>query len=456
MAELDELAIQTNACCNLIKTYDCNYLNSMDTDLKKSFYDKVTGGKYCFNTVKRPVLAKLIDNHLNDEKAITIYPFIGGPNSLTVHYSKEFKKTIYVFGEFHNKEINCSNVAEDDPTVDPMDQEVHIEDFLFTLLQTTDTFLDIFIESNPLSSTIRPLESANRLTKLYNQLKKCIIRDSRHDPECLLGRVHWIDTRDGSELSMFTSLYFHDLLNNAISVHIPDSERIVKLEELVDRYKEVFEEIQKLHYISDRYDYFSVKITTNSINVKEFTDTIVHRAIKKFLMNELLTTISDFERIIEAITFLLAKTYSIESDDSKKHYQLRETLTFVSYFLLQIDIINMDYYALLRMFKDFRVDDEQKPAFDGAIIGDQPKKAYNIIIYAGSCHSSRYRRCLKYLGFKMYEKIGDLNKEETCINMKDIIMPFFQTSEIISKDEIDVDLQFIYDHPNIWNNTTTS
>lgn len=37
MAELDELAVQTNACCNLIKTYDCNYLNSMDTDLKKIF-----------------------------------------------------------------------------------------------------------------------------------------------------------------------------------------------------------------------------------------------------------------------------------------------------------------------------------------------------------------------------------------------------------------------------------
>jgi hypothetical protein len=41
---------------------------------------------------------------------------------------------------------------------------------------------------------------------------------------------------------------------------------------------------------------------------------------------------------------------------------------------------------------------------------------------------------LKYLGFKMYEKTGDLNKQETYINMKDIIMPFFQTSEIISKD----------------------
>ncbi len=52
MTELDELAIQTNACCNLIKTYDCNYLKSIDIDLKKSFYDNVTGGKYCFNTVK--------------------------------------------------------------------------------------------------------------------------------------------------------------------------------------------------------------------------------------------------------------------------------------------------------------------------------------------------------------------------------------------------------------------
>ena len=452
MAELDELEIQRNACCNLIKTYDCNYLNVMDKDLKNSFCDKVTNHKYCFNTLKRPVLAKLISNHLNDEKSI--YPFIGGPNSLTVHYSKEFKKTIYVFGEFHSKEINCSNVTEDDLMVDPMEQEVHIEEFLFTLLKTTDTFLDIFIESNPLSSIIRPLESADRITKLYNQLKKCIIRESRHDPECLLGRVHWIDTRDGPELSMFTSLYFDDLLNNAISVPIPHSEKIVKLEELVDRYKEVFEEIKKLYYISDIYEYFTLKITTNNINVKEFTDTIVHRAIKKFLLKELYTTICDFERITDAITFLLEKTYSLEDDDSDKHYRLRETLRFISYFLLQIDMINMDYYALLRVFKDFRVDDEQKPAFDGAIIGDQPKKAYNIIIYAGSGHSSRYRRCLKYLGFKMYEKTGDLNEAETCINMKDITMPFFQTSEIISKDEIDVDLQFIYDYPNIWNNPT--
>ena len=450
MAELDELEIQTNACCNLIKTYDCNYLNVMDKDLKNSFCDKVTNHKYCFNTLKRPVLAKLISNHLNDEKSI--YRFIGGPNSLTVHYSKEFKQTIYIFGEFHNKEINCSNVAED-PAEDAMEQEVHIEEFLFTLLQTTDTFLDIFIESNPLSSN-NSADSAYRISKLYNQLKKCIIRESRHDPECLLGRVHWIDIRDGAELSIFTSLYFHDLLNNAINMGISDSEKIVKLEELVDRYKEVFEEIQKLSTMSDRYEYFSIKITTNSINDKEFTDTIVHRKIKQFLLNELITELYNFQRIIDSITFLLEKKYSNEPDDSHKHYQLRETLRFISYFLLQIDIITMDYYALLRVFKDFRVDDEQKPAFVGAIIGDQPKKAYNVILYAGACHSSRYRRCLKYLRFKMYEKTGDLNKDESCINMKDITMPFFQTSEIVSKDEIDVDLQFIYNRPNIWNNPT--
>ncbi len=48
---------------------------------------------------------------------------------------------MYVFGEFHSKEIDCSNVLGG-----AMEQEVHIEEILFTLLQKTYTFLDIFIE----------------------------------------------------------------------------------------------------------------------------------------------------------------------------------------------------------------------------------------------------------------------------------------------------------------------
>jgi hypothetical protein len=61
---------------------------------------------------------------------------------------------------------------------------------------------------------------------------------------------------------------------------------------------------------------------------------------------------------------------------------------------------------------------------------DQPLSASNVIIYAGDCHSDRYRRFLKSIGNVPIEKTGNfLNHDsmpKNCIDMSRITQPFFK------------------------------
>ena len=126
----------------LINTYDTKILDKLDSGITKSLYEiSVDDGKEIL--VKRPVLTKLINNHLKNQQIIP--DFIGGPNSLTLHWNQDLNKMIYIFGEVHSETEDCDTRFSDARKIGWGPQKLLVEDFFYSLIQTSDVFIDIFL-----------------------------------------------------------------------------------------------------------------------------------------------------------------------------------------------------------------------------------------------------------------------------------------------------------------------
>jgi len=378
-------------CDNLITTYDCKYLDIMDPLLKYSFYTKI--GECVTDKI---VLKKLVENFFQNRYSTDNRPapfYIGGPNSLTVHYDPIENKNIYIFGEKYQSDMDCNQVG-----LQQHDAMMSIEDFLVTLLKTTDAFLDIFLDVS-LDNDTYPHQDL-RINQIFEKLKKCIRKDSRNDYDCLLGRVHWTEINPYKKL---TQQEYIDLFNEIIDAHKKDPD-------------------------SGIFKFFDIKLRTNVHNMKKYkySEEQTHSLsrVTPFMSTELKLKINNYgENFPKYINILL--NHSTSQQD-----EIDSATNFVANALLQIGSITSDFYTLSRMYKPYRINDTTKPAFEGAIIGDQPKKAHNIIVYAGEVHSNRFRRFLKSQEIIMYERTGILDENKTCINTKDIRMPFFNISEL--------------------------
>jgi hypothetical protein len=373
-------------CDNLITTYDCKYLDLMDPLLKYSFYTTVTD---C--VTDKIVLRKLVENffqnrYIKDNRPAPLY--IGGPNSLTVHYDPIENKNIYIFGDMYNSDMNCNQVG-----FQADNSMMSIEDFLVTLLKTTDAFLDIFLDVS-LDNDTYPQQDL-RINQIFEKLKKCIRKDSRNDVDCVLGRIHWTDL---NPYGKFTQQQPRELYNKIIDAHKKDPNRGI-------------------------FNFFDIKLRTNVHTIKNPEESYRLIQLMNFMSYELKLKINNYgENFPKNIDILLnhVTSHPDEVISAKK---------FVKNAILQIGHITNGYYTLIRMYKSYRINDTTKPAFEGAIIGDQPKKAHNIIVYAGEVHSNRFRRFLKSQKIIMYERTGILDENKTCIKTRDITMPFFNISE---------------------------
>jgi hypothetical protein len=283
-----------------------------------------------------------------------------------------------------------------------------IEDFLVTLLKTTDAFLDIFLDVSLDNNKYR---QDVRINQIYEKLKKCIKKDSRNDVECLLGRVHWTAINPYNKL---TQQQYIDLFNEIIDAHQKDPDRGI-------------------------FNFFDIKLRTNVHNIKRFDYSEESRRVNlltPFMSGELERKINNYgDNFPNNINILL-------NSETRQQDEIKSATEFVNNALWHIGNITSDFYTLSRMYKPYRINVttkpalhhaiivQPKPAFEGAIIGDQPKKAHNIIVYAGEVHSNRFRKFLTSQKIIMYERTGILGENKTCISTKDISMPFFNISEL--------------------------
>ena len=461
-------------CKDLKNTYDVSLIDKMPDQLIYAFQREALK---C--TFGRPVLSRLIINYYNKypnlpESSPPVTKFIRGPKNLTVHWSERFNKLVYIFGEFHQTP-HCNANTSFDPNF-----MMNIEDYIHQLLKTTYKFIDFAFEITAMGRkkskyTYDPAVVVFKDEPLYNMFRKfekCIATATRHEAECQLGRVHFLDVRTIDFLKVDKISYLMVSFFNAAT----DPIKIIKLfedENFIRLLKALEREFSKDDDTRRTLAYFKVFIFSNDYNLIEINrlesstnleDKHIAEQICAFMSDEIqriltksyqvlkkdIRNILDFHK--ETTEYQEIKKFdeaftTVHSVNPIRITEIVASFSNMSKFFVSIITISQDIYCLARLFKTFNL---SKEGFAGAVLTDQPSKAHNIIIYAGDTHSQRYRKFLmEYLGFIEVAKTGQSENgrdSDSCINMADIPQPFFSSKSYKKKKVVSKNYDYNYDH----------
>ena len=431
----------------LISTYDTNILDNQPDIVQKEFLtisleNNLNGKARAADEIvtSNQVLMQLICNHYDKSVKKPIADFIGGPKSLSIHWHPGYKKIIYIFGEKHDKTMDCETFDKDADTYP-------IENYLYDLMVSTDVFLDIYFElpfpdKNKISNRYAYYElQTNRLGQIFNKFKKCLEYNSRDEKSCQLARSHYFDIRLISsnpldlEESKIDIVWIFAMLIRYKSIYRTDIKALNKflikllrrstitniLKELIKEDKEAIYEFMKNQLIENRY----IKKELDKIEEPKLKNLIITYFYNE-IRQEMSLCIDEIQELINILlNFLNGKNPFYIVNDSILSLFSKMTSPLVCF---------ADVYLLARVFKDFNMSQMNEKAYKGAT--DQPNRAHNIIIYAGDLHAHTYRNFLFYLGFdeinssginlenpdpKLYLEIPPLN----CLDMRKIKQPFF-------------------------------
>ena len=434
--------------CNKLQTfYNTNILDQEEELIKNEFLKVST--ENLGNGKGRQTLMNLICNH---SKQKPDPEFIGGPRTLTVHWSNTYKKMIYIFGEHHSDIINCDDIFDEAKGGDidtPNAKKMSIEYFLGELIKTTDVFLDIFIELPVLSNretrkyheNFLPL-GESRLSKLFDQFKECIEYPTRGGERCKLARMHYFDTRskeddvglsDGNDIIAYFRIELQYLFNEATHLNL------------------TFDQLASNFRLRMRKD-INFTIVLNNMSepsLKKFKNFWISPLTKNYYIDkelnrlekdnpELKTKIVDYvkkeiiRRAMNKRKFFKKVIKNFIFNDTCESYRFCKALELIQNELSHIYAGVIDAYILARVFKKFNMDEMKEKAYPD--VTDQPDRARNIIIYGGDNHAEICRRFLKdILDFddicstgKREKDIDIISKNDVfCIDMKTIDKPLF-------------------------------
>jgi len=418
-------------CEKLVRTYDANVLNDARKELKEAFYNEAERSAKepkCIHG--RKVLMSLIKNYF--EKISPSPKFIGGPKSLTHHWSEHYQKTIYIFGESHLPSMDCDErFGKKSKKEEWGTNKMSIEDFLMLLIRTTSAFIDLYIEFPAYKGReYNSIKFANpdiRLQKLLERFQKCVEYSNRAAEECRLARVHYFDIRSVKKDGKVIKLSLIDLFESKVSTIM----RRYSKSEWADRFRKLIKETKYIMILKGLAE-------TNAARFLDFLMTY-ELGINPFIQKEL-RKIKD-PKLVDNINIFIRNEFLEQTKHHRKRWQhnipiiLGASHKDNALIAAIIDIVKSgstisiralvaDTYLLARVFKDFNMNEIEEKGYKGAT--DQPDKAHNIIIYAGNAHAQIYRKFLDQLEFKEISRTGVFTNEfVTCLNMKKIHQPFF-------------------------------
>jgi|694.fasta_scaffold34493_2 hypothetical protein len=428
--------MKIDVCDKLVNTYNTNVLDdpNIDPDIRKEFFK--TSAKYRNGDKGRKVLMDLIYNHEYSSNKPTA-KFIGGPYTLTVHWSKEYQKMIYIFGENHSDKIECDKVG----SFKKGDVITPIENYLSDLILNTDVFIDLYIEF-PVYSKIdkeynvkfRPFKKNDRMQKLFEQFKKCLQYTTRSAKQCKLARVHYFDARfedKQGRLEGINLISWYRVEVKYIIDYVASDEQAASFKNFINYNPKI---ITLLKGLSSKKEEDFLKFCTSQLHDnyyvnKELDKIKENPSLKKIILDLAEEQFLDYGIIHRTmlqinITNIFKYLEKIEPTQSEKeNFKKAFISTYKS--TISINAIVSDVYLFSRIFKDFDITKLEEKSYVGAT--DQPLRAHNIIIYAGNGHAERHRDFLQRLKFK---PIGSSGKSgdypsKYCIDMKTIQQPFF-------------------------------
>ena len=447
-------------CESLILTYDPRYIEGMSEELKQSFLLEAIKG--CKNDVPRPVLCdlnarpvlcQLIYNYYYNQTKKPVADYITGPMNLTIHLSRKYKKLVYIFGEYHQDNVNCDNFPEIS-SLSPKPVIMTIDDYLKQLFDNSDSFFDFFAEvpstgRNKMKyddPNLMPFLSENfRLNKIFQNFKHCIVPETRHSDNCKLGRFHFLDVRDplSDELSFITNQFLRAPLKDTLKIY---QIQIILLNlykfAIEDRLYEYFHDhIWNNVYTKHEKNKLNISNPDLAKNIEDFINEEIKDNMKILSANGDIT--KHLEQIILWINTWNMHGISMQDLDPNYSSNLELSYKFCAYYFTRISAIIADTYLLCRVFKQFNL---ERIPFYGAYEKDQPAHAHNIIIYSGDIHSQRYRKFLNLLDFDEIGKTGQADPAiNSCIDMRYIQQPFFSVINKPRPNDYNFNYDMVYD-----------
>ena len=208
--------------------------------------------------------------------------------------------------------------------------------------------------------------------------------------------------------------------NKVLDILLQYPQITIILTKLIDTNKENIYEFMINQLKENRYIKKELsKIVENRENLISAFDAFFYSEIRKQMSS-----------CIDIIQPLIKKILNYKKEDTDILYTSIRKLLFA---MISTISFFADAYLLARVFKDFNMDEK---AYKGAT--HQPKRAHNVIIYAGEDHSDSYRNFLSYIGFTEIDSSGiDLdnpnphpslhipNMPRNCLDMRNIKQPFF-------------------------------
>ena len=450
-------------CDMMVKTYNTSILDNFPTSLKRSLQEEA---KQCVDSKPNPnyhrsflglktkknrnVLMRLINNYVRSKQIESpAIDFIGGPHTLTLHWSAKYNKIIYIFGEVHRNDV-CD-----------YDNMMLVENYLKNLFRRSGAFIDFFLEI-PMFVKGKyddGFESDFRLHILINKNKECIETTQRQkNRHCDTKRIHFIDIRQGQVSDKLNStVYFQKKIHKFIKIYILSKDEIEIFyhgdKEAEKNFKIVKEKLGVIHFLTfyifkeddinlkptidfivsgteETYEEFcKEQMETHEFIRDELSKSTEASKIREFAKEEFEKERHQFIKKIYSIRAYLKKCYD-KTSKTYNFYKLSE-YEYIRFFirlskffdtLVNLNSILVDIYTLARMFKKFQLNSSKNTRKT-----DEPEEPHNIIMYAGNEHSKRVRRFLKKLEFDLIsESKGDW-KVDFCVDIRDFEQPFFSS-----------------------------
>ncbi len=408
------LSTKRTIMLRLLTTYDATVLSDASEAERAEIVAEISDN---------PVLMELVRNWMRGGQPIT--PAISGPQTLTEQVDPNSQRRVYVFGELHGRDGECSQ-----------DKYMEARYYFRRLFTTTSAFIDFFLEipsytgtswSKVFMENIRDGRQGDIMKDIRGALVKCTSAAHRDAKDCQLIRAHFTDVRFDNHAATNTLSYLALLSTMTpgrirMGLAAPDVRQL-----LADLVKDPGHVIET-YVLSGKFTKKAL-LQLNPEIQESIRDYVAVSLKSEFEAREKLY--GSGGRTLQHLALLMYNTdLNTVSDD-----KMVRLLKYINNaYLTPLESWVVDAYTMARLFKTF------------AASGDQPTEARNAIVYAGEAHAERLRVFLTRVGFSMVGKAGIKTQTslvppdfirtprndavendgfERCLNMTGISQPLF-------------------------------
>lgn len=355
-------------CKRLVRTYNASFLHKEDLYIQAIFLS------LAFRYKDSSPIFRFIYNMYNSPGPSV--PYIDGPMSISLITIED--KRILLFGEAHGDRNTCKDLNKS--------PYIPFVQYLNSLIETTDSFIDFYIESSPFFVDIR----TNSF--VMNEVQKTFLETFKREG-LSTARFHHIDIRNWENTK---DCY------NYTKIYKKRNKEVIKLLKDLKR--------------GDPGELFFSFYLGNDLFKKEIERSLI--PLEKF--KELTKNYFSKEKIYAFPIVPILKDYPPEGDKNINIYR-----TYISYFIVVLSFM-VDLYTLARMFKKFKDDSKT------------PSEPSTIIFYGGAFHQYDLMYMLEELGGEIkFFGTTDSTLSKTdhirCLDMKDIPQPILRNYPYKSK-----------------------